>query len=192
MSLQTTASQTVGPYLHIGLTWLVTDNLVGPGVSGEKVTIEGRIQDGDGNPIDDALVEIWQANAHGKYAHPDDSQDKPLEEGFKGFGRVPTDASGCFKFATIKPGRVPAAGGGLQAPHVNVTIFMRGLMKQLTTRIYFPADPANAEDPVLQSVPQARRQTLIAKAVAGRPGTLEWNVVVQAVDREDETVFFDC
>jgi len=188
MSLQTTSSQTVGPYLHIGLTWLVTDNLAGPGVSGDKVTIEGRIQDGDGMPVNDALVEIWQANAHGRYAHPDDAQDKPLEVGFKGFGRVPTDESGRFRFTTIKPGRVPAPGGGLQAPHVNVTILMRGLMKQLTSRIYFPADPSNADDPVLQSVPQPRRETLIAKA-SGNPSVLTWNVILQGAG---ETVFFDC
>ncbi len=189
MSLQTTSSQTVGPYLHIGLTWLFTDDLVGPGVSGEKVAIEGRIQDGDDKPVNDALVEIWQANAHGKYAHPDDPQDKPLEAGFKGFGRVPTDDTGAFKFATIKPGRVAAPDGGLQAPHINVTIFMRGMLKQLITRIYFPADPANAQDAVLQSVPQSRRETLIAKPIAGRPGALEWNVVLQG---NGETVFFDC
>ena len=189
MSLQTTASQTVGPYLHIGLTWLATDNLVGPGVSGEKISIEGRVLDGDGKPVSDALVEIWQANAHGKYAHPDDPQDKPLETGFKGFGRVPTDDKGSFKFTTIKPGRVPAPAGGLQAPHINVTIFMRGLLKQLHTRIYFPADPANADDAVLQSVPQPRRGTLIAKSVAGHPGSFEWNVMVQG---DGETVFFAC
>jgi protocatechuate 3,4-dioxygenase, alpha subunit len=188
MSLQTTSSQTVGPYLHIGLTWLVIDNLAGPGVSGEKVTIEGRIQDGDGMPVSDALVEIWQANAHGKYAHPDDAQDKPLEAGFKGFGRVPTDDSGQFKFTTIKPGRVPAPSGGLQAPHINVTILMRGLMKQLTSRIYFPEDPANADDPILQSVPQPRRETLIAKA-SNHSGVLAWNVILQGAG---ETVFFDC
>jgi protocatechuate 3,4-dioxygenase, alpha subunit len=189
MSLQTTSSQTVGPYLHIGLTWLVTDNLVGPGVSGEKITIEGRVLDGDGAPVTDALVEIWQANANGKYAHPDDPQDKPLEPGFKGFGRVPTDDQGKFRFTTIKPGRVAAPGGGLQAPHINVLILMRGMLKQLTTRVYFPGDPANAEDAVLQSVPQARRETLLAKSVAGRAGALEWSVVLQGAG---ETVFFDC
>ncbi len=91
MSLQTTASQTVGPYLHIGLTWLVTDNLSARASPANTITIEGRVLDGDGKPVNDALVEIWQANAHGKYAHPDDPQDKPLEPGFKGFGRVPTD-----------------------------------------------------------------------------------------------------
>ena len=108
MTLPTTASQTIGPFLHLGLAWLVTDNLVGAGVTGERVTVEGRIVDGDGKPVSDAIVEIWQANAHGRYAHPDDVQDKPLEAGFKGFGRVPTDDDGSFRFATIKPGRVPA------------------------------------------------------------------------------------
>jgi protocatechuate 3,4-dioxygenase alpha subunit len=186
MSLRTTASQTVGPYLHIGLTWLVTDNLVGEGVSGERVTIEGCVVDGDGKPVDDALVEIWQANAHGRYDHPDDTRDVPLELGFKGFGRVATDAAGRFRFATIKPGQVPAPEGGVQAPHINVTIFMRGMLKQLRTRIYFPNEAANASDPVLSRVPAARRETLIA--VPRGTGALEWNVILQG---RDETVFFD-
>ena len=189
MSLHTTSSQTIGPYLHIGLSWLVTDNLAGPGVTGDKVTLEGRVLDGDGKPVNDAVVEIWQANAHGKYAHPDDTQDKPLEAGFKGFGRVYTDDAGGFKFTTIKPGRVAAPDGGLQAPHLNVTIFMRGLLKQLNTRIYFPADPANGDDAVLHSVPPSRRETLIARSAAGHPGTLEWNVILQG---DGETVFFEC
>ena len=186
MSLRTTASQTVGPYLHIGLTWLVTDDLVGEGVSGERVTIEGRVVDGDGKPVDDALVEIWQANAHGRYDHPDDTRDVPLDPGFKGFGRVATDAPGRFRVATITPGRVPAPEGGMQAPHINVTIFMRGMLKQLRTRIYFPNEAANASDPVLSRVPAARRETLIARPVGD--GALEWNVVLQG---PDETVFFD-
>jgi len=186
MSLKTSSSQTVGPYLHIGLTWLVTDNLVGPGVSGEPVTIEGRITDADGRPVDDALVEIWQANAHGRYDHPDDTRDLPLEPGFKGFGRVPTGAGGGFRFTTIKPGPVPSPAGAMQAPHLNVTIFMRGMLKQLATRIYFPDEPANAGDPVLASVPPERRGTLIAKASGN--GMLQWNVVLQG---EGETVFFE-
>ena len=186
MSLRTTASQTVGPYLHIGLTWLVTDNLVGEGVTGERVTIEGRVLDGDGKPVDDALVEVWQANAHGRYDHPDDTRDVPLEPGFKGFGRVATDAAGRFRFATIKPGQVPAPGGGMQAPHITVTIFMRGMLKQLRTRIYFPNEAANASDPVLARVPAGRRETLIARPLGA--GALEWNVVLQG---PDETVFFD-
>ena len=186
MSLKTTPSQTVGPYLHIGLTWLVTDNLVGPGVTGDPITIEGRITDADGRPVDDALVEIWQANAHGRYDHPDDTRDLPLEPGFKGFGRVPTDASGAFRFTTIKPGPVPAPDGSMQAPHLNVTIFMRGMLKQLTTRIYFPDEPANADDRVLASVPSERRGTLIAKPIGN--GRLQWNVVLQG---DGETVFFE-
>ncbi len=189
MSLQTTASQTIGPFLHIGLDWLVTDNLAGPGVTGERIAVEGRIVDGDGKPVADALIEIWQANAHGRYAHPDDTQDKPLEPGFNGFGRVATDDDGSFRFTTIKPGRVPAPNGGLQAPHLNVTIFMRGMLKQLLARLYFPGDPANVEDPVLQSVPAARRETLVASPVAGRANTIRWNVVLQG---PGETVFFDC
>lgn len=189
MSLQTTASQTIGPFLHIGLDWLVTDNLAGPGVTGERIAVEGRIVDGDGKPVADAVIEIWQANAHGRYAHPDDTQDKPLEPGFNGFGRVATDDDGSFRFTTIKPGRVPAPNGGLQAPHLNVTIFMRGMLKQLWARLYFPGDPANAEDPVLQSVPPTRRESLVASPVAGRAGTIRWNVVLQG---PGETVFFDC
>jgi protocatechuate 3,4-dioxygenase, alpha subunit len=186
MSLQTSASQTVGPYLHIGLTWLVTDNLVGPGVTGEPITIEGRVTDADGKPVDDALVEIWQANAHGRYDHPDDTRDLPLEPGFKGFGRVPTDAAGGFRFTTIRPGRVPAPDGGMQAPHINVTIFMRGMLKHLKSRIYFQEDPANAADPVLSRVPADRRATLIA--VSRGKASFEWNVVLQG---PGETVFFD-
>ena len=189
MSLQTTSSQTVGPYLHIGLTWLVTDNLAGPGVSGQPITLGGRIVDGDGAPVTDALVEIWQANSHGRYAHPEDRGTAPLEPGFRGFGRVPTDADGAFRFTTIKPGRVPGPDGTLQAPHINVTLFMRGMLKHLVTRIYFPDEPANAQDPVLASVPAARRGTLIAQPVAGNAHALAWNVRLQG---EGETVFFDC
>jgi len=188
MSLQTTSSQTIGPYLHIGLTRLVTDNLAAPGVSGEKVAIEGRIVDGDGNAVNDAVVEIWQANAQGRYAHPEDTQDKPLESAFKGFGRVMTDNDGVFRITTIKPGRVPAPGSGLQAPHLNVTIFTRGLLKHLITRMYFSNEPANDEDLVLQRVPAERRQTLIATPSGGRPGAFKWNVILRG---ERETVFFD-
>jgi protocatechuate 3,4-dioxygenase alpha subunit len=188
MSLETTSSQTIGPYLHIGLTWLVTDDLAPSGVTGERIGVAGRIVDGDGNPVSDAVVEIWQANAHGRYAHPDDAQDKPIEAAFKGFGRVFTDEDGRFRFATIKPGRVPSPSGGWQAPHLNVTIFMRGILRHLTTRMYFANDPANGDDAVLAAVAAARRATLMATPVAGRAGAYEWNVVLQG---SGETVFFE-
>lgn len=186
MKLVASGSQTVGPYLHIGLTWLNTDRIAGAGVKGERVVIQGRLLDGDGVGVSDGLVEIWQANAAGRYAHPEDRRKLPLEKGFRGFGRIPTDASGRFRFSTVKPGRVPGPGGRLQAPHLNVTVFMRGLLKQLSTRIYFPGDPANAEDPLLKRVPASRRATLVAKRKAR--GLLQWNIVLQG---RDETVFFD-
>jgi len=186
VSLYASGSQTVGPYLHIGLTWLNTSNIAGPGVKGERVTIQGRLVDGDGVGVGDGLIEIWQANAEGAYAHPEDRQKKTLEKGFRGFGRIPTDAKGAFEFTTIKAGRVPGPDGKLQAPHLSVTVFMRGLLKQLSTRIYFPGDPANAQDPVLKLVPAARRATLVARR--GSKGVLEWNIVLQG---KDETAFFD-
>jgi protocatechuate 3,4-dioxygenase alpha subunit len=186
MSLYASGHQTVGPYLHIGLNWLITRDIAGRGVKGERVTIAGRLIDGNGAGVSDGLVEIWQANADGKYAHPEDSQKKALEKGWRGFGRIPTDAKGAFRFTTIKPGRVPAPDGALQAPHLVVSVFMRGLLKHLTTRIYFPDEAAaNAEDPILKLVPAARRTTLIPK----RNGkALEWDIVLQG---KGETVFFD-
>lgn len=179
MSLHATTSQTVGPYLHIGLTWLITEKLAPGSVPGKRVTIAGRVLDGDGKPVNDALVEIWQADSHGKYGG----------KRFRGFGRSATDDEGAFRFHTIKPGRVPGPGGTLQAPHILVSVFMRGQLKQLVSRIYFPDEPSNAEDPVLALVPAGRRGTLVAKKVRGKPGTLEWNLILQG---RDETVFFDC
>lgn len=188
MSLQATTSQTVGPFFKIGFEWLYRDNLASNDVSGTRVTIQGRILDGDGNPVPDAVLEIWQANAHGKYAHPEDTQDKPLEPGFKGYGRVPTTSDGRFRFATIKPGAVPGPDGKPQSPHILVSVFMRGVLRRLVTRIYFPDEPHNAADFILNLVGPERRSTLIAKKSAGDADTLEWNVVLQGAD---ETVFFD-
>ncbi|HTG97783.1 MAG TPA: protocatechuate 3,4-dioxygenase subunit alpha [Burkholderiales bacterium] len=186
MSLRGTTSQTIGPYLRIGLEWMVIEDLAPKGVAGERVAIEGRVIDGDGKPVNDAAVEIWQANSQGKYASPEDPQGKPVEPGFRGYGRSLTDDGGNFRFRTIKPGRAPGPDGKLQAPHLSVTVFMRGLLKQLVTRMYFPDDPANADDPVLSLVPAERRATLVAKK---RPdGTFEWNLVLQG---RNETVFFD-
>jgi len=185
MSLQATTSQTVGPFFKIGLHWLNQENLAGEGVSGERVTIQGRVVDGDGVPVPDAILEIWQANAHGKYAHPEDTQNKPLEPGFKGYGRVPVTRQGAFRFTTIKPGPVPGPDGKDQAPHLLISVFMRGLLRRLVTRIYFPDEPRNAGDYILNLVEASRRPTLIAKRNGDQ---LEWNVVLQG---PDETVFFD-
>lgn len=183
--LPTTSSQTVGPYLHIGLTWLNNADLAA-GVAVSPITLEGRIVDGDGAPVGDAVVEVWQANQHGRYAHPEDRRDLPLEPNFAGFGRIPTDADGRFAFRTIKPGPVDAPSGGLQAPHINVTILMRGMLKQLYSRIYFPDEASNAADPVLLSVPSGRRATLVAQR-GERDGQYRWDVVLQG---RGETVFF--
>jgi len=186
MSLYATGNQTVGPYLNIGLDWLITRDIAGKGVAGERVAIQGRLIDGDGAGVPDGMIEIWQANSHGKYPHPDDRQKRPMEKGFRGFGRVPTDAKGMFRFTTVKPGPVPGPGGALQAPHLVVAVFMRGLLKHLATRIYFPGEAANARDPLLLRVPARRRATLVATRKA--KGVLEWNVVLQG---KGETVFFD-
>lgn len=193
MSLQATTSQTVGPYFRIGFRWLHRENLAGEGVTGERVTIQGRVIDGDGVPVPDAVLEIWQANAHGKYDHPEDTQDKPLDPAFKGFGRVPVNGEGIFRFNTIMPGPVPGPEGKEQAPHLMVSAFMRGVLRRMVTRMYFPDEPRNAEDFILNLVEPARRSTLIAKKriakkSPGDRGLLEWNIILQG---PEETVFFD-
>jgi protocatechuate 3,4-dioxygenase, alpha subunit len=186
-ALGPTPSQTVGPFFSCGLARRETVELAPPGVSGERVTIEGRVLDGDGLGVPDALLELWQANAHGRYAHPEDTQDRPLEPAFRGFGRVPTDGDGRFRFTTIAPAPVPGLGGTMQAPHIAVSVFARGLQRRLVTRLYFPGGSL-AADPVLALVPPERRQTLVARPGEG-PGTLVWDVILQG---PGETVFLDC
>jgi protocatechuate 3,4-dioxygenase alpha subunit len=176
MNFVATASQTVGPYFHIGMDRLYVPDLTG-NASGEKLVIRGHVLDGDGRPVSDALIELWQAGPDGRFAQP----------GFPGFGRIATDADGGFRFVTLKPGAVAGADGKFQAPHIDVHVFMRGLLRQLVSRIYFPGEPANATDAVLALVPADRRATLVARQ-AGQ-GELEWNVILQG---GDETVFFDC
>jgi protocatechuate 3,4-dioxygenase, alpha subunit len=183
-----TAWQTVGPFFSVGCEWMTLADLAPPGVAGERVAIEGRVLDGDRQGVPDALLELWQANAHGRYAHPEDTQDKPVDPGFQGYGRVPTDTEGRFRFTTVKPGAVPGPDGTPQAPHIAVSFLARGLMRRLVTRIYFPDEPANATDAALRLVPPERRPTLIARRTA-TAGVLEWNVVLQGAG---ETVFFDC
>src|SRR5208283_3118776 len=167
MSLLQTPSQTVGPFFKPALIRSGEESLITTGSRGERVTIEGRVLDGDAAGVSDAMIELWQANADGRYDHPDDSQEKLLDPNFHGFGRAATDERGRFRFYTIKPGPVPGAGNILQAPHINVSIFARGLLKRLVTRIYFPGEPLNEADPLLSALPAGRRATLIARAADG-------------------------
>lgn len=188
--LYATASQTVGPYLHIGLADLYRDDLTrdAPSLRDHRIVIQGRVLDGLGQPVPDGMVEIWQANPHGRYDHPDDTREQlPRTEGFSGFGRVPTGPDGSFRFVTVKPGAVPDVHGQPQAPHILVSVFMRGLLKHVATRLYFPDEgAANAKDDVLRQVPSERRETLIARR--GENQELHWDIVLQG---EGETVFFD-
>ena len=163
-----TSSQTVGPYFHLGLIRDGQSNLVRADTKGERIAIEGLVTDGPGTPVTDAMIEIWQANASGKYAHPADTQDKPIDPAFQGHGRVGTDQNGRFRFSTIKPGPVPAPQHAMQAPHLEISIFMRGLLDRLVSRIYFPGEAANADDPILKSVGPSRQETLIARKAKDR------------------------
>ncbi len=189
MSGRSTPSQTVGPFFSIGFAWLERADLT-EGASGEpKVSIHGRVLDGDEKPVPDAVLEIWQADADGRYAHEEDARERMAAGKFFGFGRVPVNDRGEFFFTTIKPGGVRGRDGTHQAPHLLVAVFMRGLLKGLITRIYFPDDPANGTDDVLSLVPVGRRGTLIARAESEPGKTLVWDVHLQG---DDETVFFDC
>ena len=183
-----TPSQTVGPFFSIGLEQLNRANLA-EGSAGERVVIRGRVLDGDGQGVPDAVLEIWQADPDGRYHHPEHKDPRNNAASFFGFGRIPTDAQGQFSFATIKPGPVYGPDGKPQAPHLQISIFMRGLLRQIVTRLYFPEEPLNASDPVLQVVPESRRDTLIARQTRSKENTLEWNVCLQGAN---ETVFFDC
>ncbi len=191
MKLIPTASQTVGPFFAVGLTRPELADLTHAGkAKGETIVIEGQVRDGDGAPVPDAMLEIWQANAAGKYAHPEDRQEKPGDANFVGFGRAFTDRQGRYRFITIRPGAVPGRGNALQAPHIAMTVFARGLLKHLFTRIYF-ADlaAANEADPVLSAIDDpAARQTLLAKPANGTPLTFRFDVVLQG---DGETAFFD-
>jgi protocatechuate 3,4-dioxygenase alpha subunit len=191
MKLIPTASQTVGPFFHVGLARPELADLTRGGkAEGERITLEGQVRDGDGAPVPDAMLEIWQANAAGRYHHPEDRQEKPLDPDFLGFGRAFTDKDGRYRFVTIRPGQVPGRGNALQAPHIAMTVFARGLLKHLVTRLYF-ADlrDANEADPVLSGVAdEAARRSLLATAVKGSPSTYRFDVVLQG---EGETLFFD-
>ncbi|HSB85035.1 MAG TPA: protocatechuate 3,4-dioxygenase subunit alpha [Ilumatobacteraceae bacterium] len=189
-----TPSQTVGPYFTMRLSGEGDNVLTSPETSGTRIRIEGRVFDGDRNHIEDALIELWQADSGGRYHHPaDERDDVPADPAFTGFGRCATDFhTGSYSFLTVKPGPVPHPGGGMQAPHITLTIQARGMLDPTFTRLYFPDEPAaNDADPVLQSVPAHRRGTLIAEVL----DTTGSSVPVYRFDiryqGDDETVFFD-
>ena len=181
-----TPCQTVGPFFAILVPQQGRLSLAIDGTPGERIMLEGAIRDGAGRSVPDALVEIWQANAAGRYNHPDDARTTAADTTFDGFGRVHADAGGCFVVETIKPGPVPGPGGRLQAPHLLVGLFARGLLTRLVTRVYFEDEPANRDDPILAEVAPDRRPTLVA--VRREPGCYGHAIVLQG---PGETVFFD-
>lgn len=190
-ALPLTGSQTVGPFF--APTLLREDArrniLTQPETVGERIHIEGYVFDGEGLPVPDALIEIWQANAHGRYNHPSDTGSAPLDPTFLGFGRSGTDEDGSYWFETIKPGFVPFDATQTQAPHISVTVFARGLLNHLMTRLYFADEPTNETDPVLQRVPAERRSTLLAKRTNdGELPVYRFDIILQGVN---ETAFFN-
>jgi protocatechuate 3,4-dioxygenase, alpha subunit len=181
-----TPSQTIGPFLHIALPWADGEWVVPDGTPG-AVRISGRLYDGAGAVVPDGLVETWQADSAGRFVHPDDPRGAidPTPEGFRGFGRSATDADGRWSVLTVVPGALPAADGAIEAPHLDVSVFARGLLDRVVTRIYFPDEAGNGTDPVLASVDEARRGTLVARR---EDDGLCFDIHLQG---EHETVFFD-
>lgn len=193
MARLVTPSQTVGPFFHDALIPFDRAGIVaGDGVPGARIVVEGRVFDGAGEPVPDAMIETWQADARGRYDHPeDDRADEMGTPGFKGAARVPTDKDGSFRIVTIKPGRVPGRGNALQAPHIMVSVLGRGLLKRLATRLYFSDEPAaNDEDAILALVPEERRVTLVARAGDEGPEGRVYRFDVH-LQGDAETVFFD-
>jgi protocatechuate 3,4-dioxygenase, alpha subunit len=183
MALQLTPSQTVGPYYSIGLTWEDGSFVVPEGTPG-AFRIRGRVLDGEGELVPDAIVESWQADPEGRYNHPDDPRGAEAGD-FRGFARAPTHPDGQFVIHTVKPGPVPGPDGSTQAPHLEVSVFARGLLNRVVTRIYFADEgERNAADPVLQSVPEERRASLLAQP---SEDGYRFDVHLQG---EGETVFF--
>ncbi len=192
MSLPVTPSQTVGPFLAISLPWPDGPFVVPEGTPG-AITITGQVLDGAGNLVPDALVETWQADPDSRFDHPDDPRGaaRPAASGFRGFGRCATDDDGQYRIVTLRPGPLPCPAGGTEAPHLDVSVFARGLLDRVVTRIYFPDEAeANAADPALSAIgDQDRRATLIASPVqGGQPGRFRFDIRLRG-DRE--TVFFD-
>jgi protocatechuate 3,4-dioxygenase alpha subunit len=185
VSLPLTPSQTVGPFLSIGLAWPDGSSVVPAGTPG-AIRLHGRLLDGTGDPVADGVVETWQADPDGRFDHPDDPRGRVgRTDGFRGFGRCPTDAEGRWEITTLKPGPVPTTDGGLAAPHVDLSVLARGLLDRVITRLYFADEAeANAADPVLAALPPERRVTLVADR------TEDGYRLDLRLQGEHETVFF--
>jgi len=187
-STEPTASQTVGPFFSIGMCARAMKNLVPARVSHgvEVITIRGRVLDGDGQGVPDAILELWRADANGDFAARGGHSDGNGVP--DGFARIPTNESGEFEFQTLKPGPIASGTGEIHAPHLVVLVFMRGLLRHLLTRIYFPQEAANETDPVLTAVPAQRRNTLVAARSGADQNELNWSVHLQG---DEETAFFE-
>jgi protocatechuate 3,4-dioxygenase, alpha subunit len=185
-----TPAQTIGPFFHDALMRDGVDDLDPEGEAGAPIVVTGTVRDGAGDVVDDAMVEIWQSDGSGRYRHPADGRSADLPGSFIGFGRVATVDGGVYRARTVLPGTVPGRAGSVQAPHLNVHVFARGLLDKLATRIYFDGHAANADDPVLRSVPEQRRLTLLAQPEGEEDGAdrYRFDIVLQGAD---ETVFFD-
>ena len=185
MIFETTPSQTVGPYFAIGLPWELGPQVVARNTPG-AIRLGGHVYDGAGTPIPDFLVEIWQADPHGRFADAHGYGGRSQLAGFRGFGRYGVEqGDGAFEFVTVKPGPVPGAGGTTQAPHIDVSVFARGMLNRCVTRIYFADEAeANAADPALSRVPAQRRHTLLAQP------TEDGYALDIRIQGEHETVFF--
>lgn len=190
MKLTPSASQTVGPFFNFALT---SDRGLGvlarEGVAGQRIHLAFHVVDGDEAPTPgDSMIELWQADSQGRYADSLDPRAGEADPNFYGFGRLETNIDGVCVFETVKPGPVPDGSGGMQAPHINVAVFARGLLRQLYTRVYFEGEPANEQDAVLALVPEERRATLLAKPSAEQPEV--WSIEVH-LQGDAETVFFE-
>jgi len=184
-----TPSSTAGPFLHLGLTEKHSITRVAPpNVKGKHIVLRCRIIDADGSPVNDAMIELWQADSEGRYRHPHDPRVNQCDPAFLGFGRAVTDERGCCEFETIVPGAVPGQSGTPQAPHISVAIYSRGILLQLYTRIYFGGNRANELDPVLRLIPKERRSTLMAHQDSSQTGRWLFDIRLRG---ENETVFFD-
>jgi protocatechuate 3,4-dioxygenase alpha subunit len=184
------ASQTVGPFFNYALTADASLGIMAlPGAEGERIQLKFRIVDGDGEPTPaDSLIELWQADSRGRYCHPADPHAADADPNFRGFGRLETGENGACTFETVKPGAIAAHSGSMQAPHINVSVFARGLLKQLHTRVYFAGEPLIDSDPILALVPEHRRATLLARALPDSGNAWLFEIRLQGAS---ETVFFE-